>query len=292
MSRQWTREDVERLVRRTLDGDRVDAIAADMHACRKTVLEMQRELGLRGAKRERWADAEKRIVLAKYENTPSADIAGELGRPVGHVHQQAAKLGLKKSKDVIRAMSRAKVETGHHPSVAYRFPKGHAPANKGVRSPGVAPGRMRETQFRKGERSGQAARHYMPLGSTRLIDGYLYRKIDEIPNVPYSRNWRLEHYLIWEKENGSMPAGHALVFKDGNRTHIALDNLELITRADLARRNSIHHLPEDLKEVIRLNASIKRRIRRIHAEEQNDGPAQPPIRNAGSAEGSRQAYGC
>ena len=29
----------------------------------------------------------------------------------------------------------------------------------------------------------------MPIGSTRLMDGYVYFKVADVPNVPYTVNW-------------------------------------------------------------------------------------------------------
>jgi hypothetical protein len=80
------------------------------------------------------------------------------------------------------------------------------PANKGLRRPGWGPGRMKTTQF-KGQRNGTAAAHWMPIGSTRLIDGYVYVKVADVPNVPYMVNWKPEHHLIWTRAHGPMPPG-------------------------------------------------------------------------------------
>lgn len=270
MSRNWTRREIERLVDWTLDGVGPHELARRLSAATQTVRALQIEVGLVEASsiRRRWNDAELAIIRERYADTPTAELAREFNRPVYSVYNAAERLGLNKSAEFMASPAACRLRRGDQVGKAYRYPKGHVPANKGKRRPGWSPGRMSETQFKKGQST-----NIMPLGATRLIDGYLYRKTREIPNVPHTRNWELEHYLIWAKVHGPVPTGHVLVFKDGNKAHIALDNLEVITRADLARRNSIHHLPEDLKEVIRLNASLKRRIRRIEREEQNDRPA-------------------
>jgi HNH endonuclease len=140
---------------------------------------------------------------------------------------------------------------------------------------GWAPGRMKDTQFK----SGQKGWNWMPVGATRLIDGYLFRKVCDVSKVPYYVNWKAEHHLIWQKATGQrrVPRGHALIFKDGNRLNITLENLELITRKELRARNSIHALPEELKEVIRLKGAINRQItyqsRRQLGKEQAQRPA-------------------
>ncbi len=203
-------------------------------------------------------EREREILRQFYPHEANARIAEYLGRPDRAVAQYARTMGLHKSAEYLAV-----------PGAAGRFGPGHVPANKGLRRPGWAVGRMRETQFKPGQRSGMAARNWMPVGSTRLIEGYLYRKTSDIPNVPYTRNWRLEHILRWTAAHGPVPAGHAVCFRDGDRTHIALDNLELVSRADLMRRNTIHkRVPPELKAAIQHLGRLRRRIHRSEKEQQ------------------------
>lgn len=121
---------------------------------------------------------------------------------------------------------------------------------------------MKATQFKAGVRSGKAAQHWVPIGSLRVnSDGYLDRKVREDHG---SRNWVCVHRLVWEEANGPTPAGHAVVFKPGRRTtsidQITLDALELVTRAELMRRNTIHRYPRELKQAIRLVGKLRRTI--------------------------------
>lgn len=110
-----------------------------------------------------------------------------------------------------------------------RFEKGHVPANKGKHPPTV--GRMAETQFKKGQRSMNAR----PVGSLRLrSDGYIYIKWQEYHK---NKNWKQLHKYIYELAYGEVPKGYLVTFKDGNREHIALDNLELISMRENVRMN-------------------------------------------------------
>jgi hypothetical protein len=132
-------------------------------------------------------------------------------------------------------------------------------------------GRMPETQFKPGARPHT----WKPIGSTRVTnDGYLQRKISDTGYPP--RDWVGVHILLWEEAHGPIPKGHALIFKDRNKGNLCLENFELITRAELMRRNTIHNYPPELVDVIRLGGALKRRLRRI-GEEQAIGPAQPPV---------------
>ncbi len=169
---------------------------------------------------------------------------------------------------IVREMARVRSSREDHGGRLHRFPKGHVPFNKGMRRPGWSAGRMASTQFK----AGQSGWNWKPIGAKRKIDGYWYRKIADERNVPYTRNWRAVHVLLWEKHRGAVPLGHALVFRDGNVENIRLRNLELISRAELMVRNSIHNLPKPLVEVIMLNGALKRKIRnqeRKYAQEQD-----------------------
>ena len=73
---------------------------------------------------------------------------------------------------------------------------------------------------------------WKPVGTeTVRSDGYTWVKIAE-PN-----KWREKHVLLWKAANGPVPAGCVLLFADGNQRNITLENLILISRAQLVRLN-------------------------------------------------------
>ncbi len=206
-----------------------------------------------------------------YPHLSTKQLAEMIGRSVSCTYRAAAKMGLKKTTEYLaspaacrwrREQTQAQIEN--------RFKPGQVPPNKGLRRPGWAPGRMSETQFKK----GQPPVNWKPVGSLRLVDGYLYRKVSDKRFVAWTQNWELEHRRIWEKANKRKInwRTHALVFRDGDRKNVQLENLELITRKELRRRNSIHVLPEPLKEVLRLkgtiNQLITKRRKKLHGQEQ------------------------
>jgi hypothetical protein len=215
-----------------------------------------------------WNEEDDQLLRAIYPDRPTADVARQLRRSVNAVHARADLLGLTKSAAYRASPQACRLRRGDNVGARFRFPKGHVPANKGLRRPGWGPGRMRETQFKPGQRSGQAAAHYMPIGSTRLVDGYVYRKVSDVPNVPYTVNWKPENHLIWIAAHGLLPPGHALRFRNGDRTDVRLDNLELVTRRAMMARNSIHNLPQPLAETIQLLGALTRQIRRTESHAQ------------------------
>lgn len=74
------------------------------------------------------------------------------------------------------------------------------------------------------------------------------------------RDWRPVHVLLWEEHRGPVPEGHAIVFRNGDRTDIRLENLACISRAELMRRNTRHNLPPEINQVISLRAALVRKI--------------------------------
>lgn len=66
---------------------------------------------------------------------------------------------------------------------------------------------------------------------------------------------------MWEEVHGPIPDGHIVVFRAGaDRENIVIENLELITRGECMKRNTIHNYPPEVKSVIRLVGKLKRTI--------------------------------
>jgi hypothetical protein len=129
---------------------------------------------------------------------------------------------------------------------------------------------MKETQFQKGVRQGVAVRLYKPVGTERISkDGYLERKVNE--DLPLQRRWRAVHLVMWEAVNGPVPKSHAVVFINGDKRDVRLENLRLITRAELMKRNTLHNYPPEVARTVQLIGALNRQIRR----RQRDGGQQP-----------------
>lgn len=132
---------------------------------------------------------------------------------------------------ITAAIKRKKLKTGRTGA----FEKGKPSWNKGMK--GLQLG-GEKGWFKK----GQLAINHRPVGSERVsVDGYVEIKIAE-PN-----KWMLKHKYIWEQAKGKVPDKHCLIFLDSNRQNVSLDNLALISRAQLARMNQnklFHSDPE------------------------------------------------
>jgi hypothetical protein len=134
------------------------------------------------------------------------------------------------------------------------FNKGHVPWNKGLHY--KAGGRSKETQFKKGEMPP----NWVPIGSERITkDGYIQIKIQE---GKFQRNWRGKHILIWEEINGPLPDGHAIIFGDGDKRNFDIDNLILVTRAELLILNRKSLIKNDA-EITKTGVNIARLYQKI-----------------------------
>jgi len=113
-----------------------------------------------------------------------------------------------------------------------RFRPGRISPNKGIK--GVWHKGSEATWFKKGSRPAS----YMPVGSERVNgDGYVQVKISDRKKQAWKR-WKSKSVILWEAHHGKVPKGHAIIFADGNKLNLALDNLLLVSRAELAVMNN------------------------------------------------------
>lgn len=206
-----------------------------------------------------WTPEDVAQLRAIYPDLPTADVAALMGRTVRALYAQAQKIGLQKSPEFFASEASGRLLRGQSTrSRATQFKPGHKTWNKGMKGLDIG---GQATRFQPGNRTGRANNLYKPIGTERLSrDGYLERKVHD--DLPLQSRWRAVHLLIWEAAHGPLPPGHAVVFRDGDKRHISLDNLELITRADLMRRNTRHNLPKPINDLIMARAVLVRAINR------------------------------
>lgn len=115
-----------------------------------------------------------------------------------------------------------------------QFNKGHEPVNKGVK--GVVYEGCKKTWFKKGE----IPKNHRPVGSERInVDGYVEIKVAE------PSKWRLKHQVVWEKHKGSIPNGYVVIFGDGNKLNLDINNLVLVSKNQLLILNRYKLIQND-----------------------------------------------
>jgi hypothetical protein len=217
--------------------------------------------------RQRWTPADDALLRDRYPTETAATVAEALGRPLKAIYVRASELGLRKAPGVIAEVARERTAQPGHGSEATRFKPGQPGWNTGIRGVTGLHEKSRQHWFRSGKLNGKAAQQVLPVGSYRMsADGYLERKFSEASGSP-SKRWTGVHRLVWMEANGPIPDGYVVAFRPGRFTtdveKITLDALELVSRVDLMRRNSVHTVygPE-VARLVQLRGAITRQINR------------------------------
>jgi len=124
------------------------------------------------------------------------------------------------------------------------FPKEHKPWNTGTK--GLT--RANKTSFKE----GGAPPNRKPLGTERIDskDGFILMKIAERdPYTGFPTRYKHKHVYVWEQAHGPVPKGMVVAFINGERTPCELENLMLISRAELLNlnRHGYKDTPTELK---------------------------------------------
>lgn len=217
--------------------------------------------------RRAWAASDDALLRQHYPTGHTRSIAQALQRTVQAVCERAAKLGLSKARDAIAENTRRALQDPAHGSHRTRFGSHTPPWNKGLKGATGTHPNSRLNHFRHGSTNGRAAQLVLPLGTLRVnSDGMLQRKVATTPGSSHLR-WHSVHRLVWEAEHGPVPPGHIAVFKPGRATtdvtQITADAVELVTRAEHMRRNSVHaKYPPELARLAQLRGVLARQINR------------------------------
>lgn len=123
-----------------------------------------------------------------------------------------------------------------------RFQKGFVSPTKGQK---LAPEHYEKSKKGMFKR-GHTPQSWLPVGSEIVNkDGYIVVKIDDIHYARHSENWVFKQKLIYEQHKGPVPEGHSVIFADGNKRNFDLDNLVLVSRAELLYLNRHHMIYND-----------------------------------------------
>lgn len=199
------------------------------------------------------------------------EVAKILNCNIHRVNNMAFKLRLRKSEEYYLSDRSGRLTGKDTRGLRSRFKKGHTPVNKGKKwieymDKESIQGSLK-TAFQKGH-----------LPHNTKSDGEISIRNDKGRKYKYirlsKREWLPLHVYLWEKENGKVPKGMIVVFKDRNSMNCELSNLEMITREENINRNSFHRYPAELKFAIKKLNQLKREI---NGKEQNSGSAKSSI---------------
>lgn len=133
------------------------------------------------------------------------------------------------------------------------FEKGQTPWNLGKKGYMGA----NATSFKAGNLPHNKRR----LWSERIgKDGFIEISVPEKnPRTGHPTRFKHKHVWLWECENGPVPKRHAVAFKDGNNQNCVIENLMLVTRAELLAMNlhGYKNMPEELKPSVLALAKLE-----------------------------------
>lgn len=203
-----------------------------------------------------WAEEQIAYLIDNFPHKLTQEVADYLGKSYSSVTNKTFELGLKKSEEFRKLRLEIDTKRLLTSGVSYRFKKGQIPHNLGKPMSEETKNKVLPTCFKK----GQLPPNTKPIGYERICkDGYV--------EVKTEKGFCLKHRHIWSNTFGEIPKGANVQFIDGNRHNLSLDNLELVVKSENMRRNTIHNLPEELKELIRLRVKILKTIKKRKDEE-------------------------
>jgi hypothetical protein len=129
-----------------------------------------------------WKPWEEEFLRKNYADSLTVDLAKVLDMTIKRVLAKANAMGLKKSIALIAETARERTSRPDHGSRRTRIKPGQKPWNKGTHY--VAGGRSAETRFKPGIKPPT----WVPVGSYRVVEGQLQRKVNDDPG-PNTVRW-------------------------------------------------------------------------------------------------------
>lgn len=167
-------------------------------------------------KKTKWTDEVIQFMIENYKGKDNIELAEllnnkfNLNTNADRVSNVKANLKRRKGIDITTGINRG------------GYKKGHIPANKGTKGLTGA----NRTSFKK----GNIPFNHREIGSERITkDGYIMIKVRD---GCLNKNWELKHRWLYEKEYGKIPEGYNLIFLDGNKQNLDLDNLKLVSKSE------------------------------------------------------------
>jgi hypothetical protein len=196
--------------------------------------------GKKGVKIHSWTQEQIDFLRHNYPKMPISELTDSFNN----------KFCVSLSKERIKgAMSRHKIRSGRNGC----FSKGQTPWNLGKTGYMGA----NATSFKR----GNVPHNKRHLWAERLgKDGYIEMNVPETnPYTGYPMRYKHKHRWLWECENGPVPKGHAVIFKDGNIRNFNSENLILVSRTELLIMNlhGYKNMPDEIKPTVLALAKLE-----------------------------------
>lgn len=180
-----------------------------------------------------WPDDVVAFVAEAYRRMPLDQLPAAI----------EAEFGIVRTFKQVRALTRNR---GIRSGRTGQFEPGQRPWNTDTKGSGLM--KPNRTSFKKG-RKPEEARNYRPIGSVRRSKyGYWERKVTD-GGAYTARRWVGVHRLAWEEHHGPIPAGHKVIYIDGDYDNVSINNMALVSSRELAYLNKtgLGKAPAELK---------------------------------------------
>jgi HNH endonuclease len=221
-----------------------------------------------GKTRREWTAEERETVRVKFSDMTSAALAAEMGRTVSSVNQQAALMGIKKSEAHLSSDLSGRISKMREFGARHRFAKGQPAINKGKKQTDYmtpeAIERTKKTRFQQGGDNGKQ----LPIGTITILNN----KGGKVKCIILGNGKRAHlNRHTWAQAHGEIPKDMIIVHKDGDAMNCDLANLEMISKAENMRRNSVLNLPPEIKEATYDIAKLTRKINFLTKKTKRNG---------------------
>jgi hypothetical protein len=188
-------------------------------------------------------------IVEHYPIQYTKDVAKHLGLAETTIYNLAFRLNLKKDATFTAMELQKQGKRLKESGQAHRFKKGDKPTNYGKKMSPELYEKCKGTMFKKGARPV----NWKPDGSERTdVDGYTMIKVNG--------KFIQKHVHIWNQHHGEVPKGSAVIFKDGNRQNLIIENLILVTRKELMLKNTIQRYDPELQFTMKVLSKLKKKI--------------------------------
>lgn len=209
------------------------------------------------------------ILALVYSHMSNEQISQDFGIPEPALAKYASQLGLKKDPEWRRQQlsNMAKALPAH-----CKFQKGQTPWSKGISDPshpyhqrGVYTSGRHHNQRDIGSLTFRARK----VGSEMV--NYLYVKTEP-------RKWVPLQVAMWQEyHQQSLPPGHIVVFKNGDRLDFNKDNLMAVTMPELSLCRAVYGAPLDLLPLVKQHAAIAKLIAQREEQASSQNPTTTTV---------------
>lgn len=147
--------------------------------------------------------------------------------------------------------------------VGGQFQKGQISWNKGRKWSEYMSEQSQRNSLKTTFKKGNIPINHRKVGSERTnIDGYWEIKIEE-PN-----KWELKHRYLYKQNKGDIPDGHKIIFADGDRNNLSLDNLIMVSSSEelIMNRNNLRFNNQELTKTGSIIAKVIDKTNKVRNE--------------------------